>query len=272
MKHSNFDLILLGISILQGISLYYWAILFSELSTIANALIFGIELFFFYFNPIVITHNFLHTPFFKSQALNRLFATLNSMNLGLPQILYKYHHLNHHRFNNSLEDPSSTYLFGKNQKQEHWISYSAFSLFREGTQKAWSLTLQKNEGHLLYTELAAVISFWFFLFILDKKFFFYVYLPLFYFGWFLAHVENYYEHYRAKSPSDRFGNAVSFYPKWYNLIMFNEGYHQEHHIAPQEHWSKRPETQVRYAGQTAKAGAFKAKLPPLLGMFDPEDK
>lgn len=268
MKYSKLDLILAATALIQGISLIAWANTFHELSFNQNASIFCIELLLYYFNPIVITHNFLHTPFFKSEFLNRAFCNLNSMNLGIPQILYKYHHLNHHRHNNSLDDPSSTYLFGKNNQQENWITYCAFSLFRDGTQKAWAQTLQKKEGHLLANEMIAVVIFWMLLLFINWKFFLIVYAPLFYAGWFMAHMENYFEHFKAKTPSDRFGNAVSFYPRWYNILMFNEGYHQEHHISPQEHWTKRPEGREKFKNQMMKAGAYQAKLPPLLGMFE----
>ena len=268
MKFSKYDFILVMIAFIQGCSLLLWARSFEDFSFFINALIFGIELFLFYYNPIVITHNFLHVPFFKSSFLNRLFSTFNSMNLGLPQILYKYHHLNHHRHNNSLEDPSSTYLFGKNEKQESWITYSAFSLLRDGTRQAWLQTLKKKEGNLLLSEIIAVIVFWGLLAYINWKFFLFLYLPLFYCGWFLAHLENYFEHFKARSPSDRYGNAVSFYPNWYNFLMFNEGYHQEHHISPQEHWSNRPQTKMKYIEQMKRAGAYEAKYPPLLGMFE----
>ncbi|HXH75142.1 MAG TPA: fatty acid desaturase [Bacteriovoracaceae bacterium] len=268
MKHSRLDLILVVSSIFQWVGLLLWCGHFEQLSYISHAGLFFLFLILFYFNPIVVTHNFLHTPFFKMAPINRAYSIFNSMNLGLPQILYKYHHLNHHRHNNSMEDPSSTYLFGKAGIQEHWISYSAFSLFRDGTKQAWIQSIQKKEGHILAAEIIAVILYWSALIIMSWKFFLIIYLPMFYFGWFLAHIENYFEHYKATAPSNRFGNAVSFYPRWYNLIMFNEGYHQEHHISPQEHWTKRPSTQTRYETQMKESGAFKASKPPLLGMFE----
>jgi fatty acid desaturase len=167
-----------------------------------------------------------------------------------------------------MEDPSSTYLFGKNNKQEHWIPYCAFSLLRDGTQKAWAQTLQKKEGHILAAEIISVVIFCGLLLWIDWQFFLCAYAPLFYCGWFLAHIENYFEHYKAAAPADRFGNAVSIYHGLYNILMFNEGYHQEHHISPQEHWTKRPETKMRFDDQMKKAGAYEAKWPPLLGMFE----
>lgn len=148
------------------------------------------------------------------------------------------------------------------------MPYSAFSLLRDGTRQAWIQTLQKKEGHILGLEILAVIIYWLFILSLNWQFFLCAYLPLFYVGWFLAHMENYFEHFKASSPADRFGNAVSFYHPFYNRIMFNEGYHQEHHISPQDHWTLRPKTRDRYAEKMQSAGAYVAKYPPLLGMLE----
>ena len=55
---------------------------------------------------------------------NRAFAIVNSANLFLPQVLYKYHHLTHHQYandpvrNGTTLDPSSTYRYGRNGRQE----------------------------------------------------------------------------------------------------------------------------------------------------------
>jgi fatty acid desaturase len=245
-----------------------WALNFERLEFLYNTLTFLGMLFLGYYNPIVITHNFLHTPFFESSRLNRLFSLFNTMNMGLPQIIYKYHHLNHHRYNNSLEDPSSTFLYGKNNQQEYWIWYSALSFFRDGTQKAWKIAVEKGESNILYSELAMALAFWSFFCLVSWKFFVFAYIPFYLCQWFLAHVENYYEHFKASNPTSRYANSVSFYPRWYNLFMFNEGYHQEHHISPQEHWTKRPDVRERYKEQMNTAGAYQAKLPPLLGMLE----
>ena len=259
---------MVSIVVIQWILFIIWAMNFESLGFVFSILIFFGMLFLCYYNPIVITHNFLHTPFFESPKLNRAFSMFNSMNMGLPQIIYKYHHLNHHRYNNSLEDPSSTFLYGKNNQQEHWIWYSALSFFRDGTQKAWIIAVEKGESHILYSELAMAVGFWSFFCLVSWKFFVFAYIPLYLCQWFLAHVENYYEHFKASNPTNRYANSVSFYPRWYNLFMFNEGYHQEHHISPQEHWTKRPEVSEKYKEQMNAAGTYKAKMPPLLGMLE----
>ena len=268
MRYSNKDLILFFISLIQFIGLSHWCVYFHGFSLFENVGLFIINTIVFYFNPIVITHNFLHTPFFKSDRINNLFTIFNSMNLGLPQILYKYHHLTHHRYNNGLEDPSSTYLYGKNGQQENWIKYSALGLFRDGTQKAWAMAIKKGEKTQLYLELVTVVGILVFWSMINYSWMLSIYLPLFFVGWFLAHLENYYEHYKATDKDDRHANSVSFYNKSYNILMFNEGYHQEHHCSPQTHWTKRPEVHQQLKEKMEEANYYVSKYPPLLGMFE----
>ncbi len=47
-----------------------------------------------------VAHNFIHTPFFRSRALNRLFAAYLSVLMGIPQGLWRERHLKHHRGDN----------------------------------------------------------------------------------------------------------------------------------------------------------------------------
>jgi len=35
-------------------------------------------------------------------------------------------------------------------------------------------------------------------------------------------------------------DSVSHYGRFYNLVTFNDGYHQEHHLSPATHWSQMP--------------------------------
>ena len=104
--------------------------------------------------------------------------------------------------------------------------------------------------------------------VIDWRWVLLAYVPAFYFGWFLALLENYFEHHRASNRHSRFADSVSYYGRWYNALMFNEGYHQEHHLKPHLHWTRRPDVRREHLDDFEEAGAYQARMPPILGFFD----
>jgi fatty acid desaturase len=240
--------------------------------------LFPLSVFLAWYNPIIATHNFLHTPFFRHDGLNRAFAALNSINLGLPQILYRFHHLNHHAHNNDrrgstgrTRDHGSTYAYGQDGRHEHVVAYCALALLRPGTTQAWKMAQRKGHGRQLAAELLTcaagllLIAWWSPLGLVVY------WLPVFYVGWFLAHMENYYEHVGA-DPDDRFANSVSYYGRLYNALLCNEGFHQEHHLRPQAHWTERPQVRVDWAAALDRPGRRIAHVPPLLGFLERRER
>ena len=269
MKYSKLDWVLVYLAFFQSACLLAWPLTLDRFGVVGHTLIFILQLALFYYNSIVITHNFLHTPFLKNSLMNKIFASFNSLNLGLPQILYRYHHLNHHKYNNTLKDPSSTKLYASPQREhEHWVTYCLFSLFREGTQMAYKEILKKGQLAELAAQVLVCLSFFTYLMIISPFFFFVFYVPFYILGWFLAHMENYFEHFHATDEHNFYANAVSYYGRIYNRLMFNEGYHQEHHLRPGLHWSKRPQVHKKFNSQMKKNKAYEAKYPPLLGFLD----
>jgi fatty acid desaturase len=71
----------------------------------------------------------------------------------------------------------------------------------------------------------------------EPRCFFCFLLPVWYGGQVLALAENWLEHHRA-TPGNRMADSVSCYGRIYNLIWFNNGYHQEHHFRPTVHWTR----------------------------------
>src|SRR5262245_27933212 len=273
-RYSPKDFVLVAIAAAQFIAMTMWAIAFRELSTGWNVAIFVVLTYVFYYNPIVVTHNFLHTPFFPSKWLNRAFPVLNSANLLLPQVLYKYHHLIHHQYandpirNGTTLDPSSTYRYGRNGEQEGYFKYSALGLFRDGTSNAYREAIKHGQRAQFWMECAAIVVTAVVWIAIDWQWLVLAFAPTFYCGWFLALLENYYEHHRATDPDSRLADSVSYYGRWYNLMMFNEGYHQEHHLKPHLHWTKRPRVHLEWQTKFKEAGAYEAGKPPLLGFLD----
>jgi fatty acid desaturase len=273
-RYSPRDSVLVLIATAQGAAMTAWAVWFDTLSLAANVVLFVVLSYVFYFNPIVVTHNFLHTPFFRRRWLNRAFPMLNSANLFLPQVLYKYHHLTHHQYandpirNGTTQDPSSTFRYGRGGQQEGFFSYSALGLFRDGTSNAYREAMRHGQRSQFWMELAAIVATAVFWLAIDWRWFLLAFIPTFYAGWFLALLENYYEHHRATDPDSRWADSVSYYGRWYNLMMFNEGYHQEHHFKPHLHWTRRPQVHVEWKGKFKEAGAYEARTPPLLGFLE----
>jgi fatty acid desaturase len=276
-RYSGWDSILAAFPLLQFGLMVVWAKIFPELSIDQNISLIAPAALLFYFNPIVVTHNFLHTPFFRTKILNLLFSLLNSINLLLPQSLYKHHHLLHHRYNNdptaqgTTQDPSSTWRYGRRGAQEHWLPYCALSLLRDSTSLAFAELKRRGDLPLFYSELSICLASFGAWLIYDWRFALAAVLPTFYLGWFLAHLENYFEHHLARDPHDRFANSVSVLSPGYNLLMFNEGYHQAHHITPSRHWTLRPTVHARYAEKMKESKARLALWPPLLGFFESPD-
>jgi len=273
-RHSRRDAVPFAVTLLQAALTVFLAAHWSALDTVERLAAVPLGIALAWYNPIIATHNFLHTPFFASEAANRVYAALNSINLGLPLTLYRFHHLNHHAHSNDrrgadgrTKDLGSTYAHGRHGQHEPVLSYCALSLFRPGTSAAWHAARRKGHGGQLAIELGAcllgigLLAWW------SPAFWLTWWLPTFYGGWFLAHLENYYEHVGAE-PTQRLANSVSYYGRLYNALLCNEGYHQEHHLRPQAHWTERPRIRAEFAAALDHPARRIARVPPLLGFLD----
>jgi fatty acid desaturase len=268
MKYSKYDAILSFLAVSTLFFYFWWCVAFEDLSVGTNIALGALGVFLYWFNTLVIQHNHIHTPFFKNGILNRLLELVISSSQGMPYILFSVQHMHHHAHSNSLKDYSSTYRYGKNGENENWLTYCLFSPYREGSTEVVKMILKKGRARELFTELFVVVmtvSIWIYL---DTVWFLTCFLPVFFMGWFLNSMENYFEHKAAKDPGNRFSNSVSYYGRLYNKLFCNEGYHQEHHIEPQTHWTGRPDVRVRYYNKLEQNDLTISKFPPLLGYLD----
>jgi fatty acid desaturase len=84
LRHSNKDAVLILLS------LAYASLLFA----FPSVPLIGLGLWWI---ANTVAHNFIHTPFFRSRALNRLYSIYLSALMGFPQELWRERHLRHHR-------------------------------------------------------------------------------------------------------------------------------------------------------------------------------
>ena len=82
-RHSPWDAVLIGLSMLHALLLWF----VPSLPLTAVLL---------WWNSNTISHNFIHLPFFRDQRLNRIYALYLSLVLGFPQTLWRDRHLAHH--------------------------------------------------------------------------------------------------------------------------------------------------------------------------------
>jgi hypothetical protein len=82
-RFSHWDALLVALTAAHGVTLALWPV--------APVIAVGV-----WWNSNTIAHNFIHRPFFRSAALNRLFSAALSVLLGIPQALWRDRHLAHH--------------------------------------------------------------------------------------------------------------------------------------------------------------------------------
>jgi fatty acid desaturase len=245
-RYTGYDALpaLCGVGI---VALIFWTFLFfSSLSWWVLAPAFVAIAWSYCWNMQCISHNFIHNPFFTDPWLNRAYSVLETLALGVPHILYHHYHMNHHFGDSDAKGPngttrdwSSIYRYGSNGKPEGFWRYSLISFFRVEVGPVLRTVARHGKGQLFQTavETLALVVFWAAMAFVNWRYFAFFYLPSYYIGWVLSYMEGYLEHYGAQ-PGNPYANSVSSYNWLYNLLWFNNGYHQEHHWDPKVHWTK----------------------------------
>lgn len=297
-KVSPRDSILATFSVAHFVFSFYFAASWDEAGTVARLAGFLTLVVMMTYNIIVVSHLFTHVPWFAVPFLNSITSFLNSVNIGQSVQAYQLTHVrNHHRHNNdtlgkdkTTRDFSSTYRRGKKGDHEALLPYifgGAFSslvdrardfvaitrLWRVGPNEVRLLSLATRAPHRRKRELTQIqldrvghcgslVVFA----LISWQWTLVAYLPAYFLALTLVNVQNYYRHYGA-DPGNRVADSVSHYGWLYNLVTFNDGYHQEHHLKPNAHWSQLPEVYRRYRSELDDARRIVSPVPAMLGFF-----
>lgn len=191
-------------------------------------------------------HYHIHRPLFNSPRLNRWYELVCVLPCLVGFQEYKHIHLEHHKYVNDapvggmVGDPVSTYRWGKGGAEEPMVSYALKGVFRnvfmgDNLRPTARVMDRQKYTHELWVKgivLVAVLA--------ANPAFFPLYLGLLYAAWTLNWLLSYCEHHGAADPTDERRDSVSCYNRVYNFLLFNTGYHQEHHYRPGMHWTKLP--------------------------------
>ncbi|HWU87686.1 MAG TPA: fatty acid desaturase [Kofleriaceae bacterium] len=245
---------------------------YRRLSPLALVALFP-ALFALYLQNAGANHNHYHTPFFRARWLNILTSMGFSMTAS-PKTPYNVGHGMHHATAESWNDMSILGMMGL-RRPPHKQVLAALSFVAESfglrylisiyllerrpleqvakiaapkqPEVALEVLKQLKEPETLRRtklDLAAWLGFRIVLCAIDWKFFLLYFLPCTYVIDMIRQGENYFQHWGAVDPNDRKRDSVSCYGTLYNLLTFNLGYHQEHHLRPGVHWLKLPRTTV----------------------------
>jgi fatty acid desaturase len=185
-------------------------------------------------------HEFVHLSGNKDTLLIRALSFWVTLFCGIPFDGYRWHHYTHHRFNNGLEDYSTTWKISAEGKlvSRNWFGYSV----------GWPVQLLKGRADLIKQLRNSSAPVWIQQRIQREKVFLaavyllvfifnwrlgLLYLALTYLGWALVTLHNYGQHLPVKSEG---AYATSFQSRWYNLLFCNNGIHFEHHAEPGVIW------------------------------------
>src|SRR6516225_4296460 len=242
-RYSAFDAIpaLCGVGL---VVLLFWSFLcFSTMSWWLVGAAFVAVTWSYCWNLQCISHNFIHNPFFTRQWLNRAFGVLETLTIGVPHVLYHHYHMNHHWGDNDAKDAdgntkdwSSIYRHSRDDNPEPFWRYVFLSFFRVEVMPVLRVTARQRQLPQLAFESLALGGFWALMAWVNWRYLVFFYLPSYYLGWTLSYAEGYLEHYGCQ-PGNQYANSVSSYNRLYNLLWFNNGYHQEHHFDPKTHWT-----------------------------------
>jgi len=302
-KYSRLDAAMLALSVVQFVVMLLTAVIWERLSLLGWAAAFMLLVVVTVYNIVVVSHLFTHTPWFNSPLLNRLVSMLNSVNMGQSVQAYQLSHVrNHHRYNNDQKGPdgktrdsSSTFRDGVGSDHDGLLHYAVVGAVETLTSigrallsvtRLWRVSPHEQNLLPLFTKSAATRAWELRQVQLDRmvhfaaislflaiswKWFLLCYLPAFVLSLMLVNMQNYYEHYGA-APQNKYANSVSYYGRLYNLLTFNDGFHQEHHLRPRAHWTEMPRMRRAFAPRLDQVERIISPVPAMLGAFHRQRK
>lgn len=252
---------------------------FSERVLWANLLLGGLYALLRSWNINGVSHNFLHTPYFRWKPLNYAFSLLESVAIGFSQTYYTWIHLRHHEGNSdrpaaggTTRDWLSIYRHGIGGEPEALWSYVFRGPFRDEGGSIYQALKAKRPFDALWgrIEIAAFAVFVVALATIDWKAVLFL-LPFYYLGECLSQLNGYYEH-LGGNPDVPIAWGVSTYAPVYNLTWFNNGHHAEHHYRPTVHWTRLPALRRAIAGEQSAAGTHIIGTAHALGFVASENR
>jgi fatty acid desaturase len=226
-----------------------------------------------------VSHNFIHTPYFRPRWLNYAFSLLESIAIGFSQTYYDWIHMRHHVGNSDRQDEHgetvdwiSLYRHGKDGKPESVWGYTFLSVFRDNIGDVHKAIAKSSpfDARWARFELWTFLALAFAALVYNWKALLFL-VPFYYLGNCLSSLNGYYEHFNG-NPDVPLAWGVSSYNNLYNFLWFGNGYHAEHHYRPRMHWTNMRRFHEQIKQEQERAGVHSITTCHALGFLAKENR
>ena len=226
-----------------------------------------------------VSHNFIHTPYFRPRGLNYAFSLLESLAIGFSQTYYDWIHMRHHVGNSDRQDEHgetvdwiSLYRHGKDGKPESVWGYTFLSVFRDNIGDVHKAIAKSSpfDARWARFELWTFLALAFAALVYNWKALLFL-VPFYYLGNCLSSLNGYYEHFNG-NPDVPLAWGVSSYNNLYNFLWFGNGYHAEHHYRPRMHWTNMRRFHEQIKKEQERAGVHSINTCHALGFLAKENR
>lgn len=206
-------------------------------------------------------HNHVHREIFRIEFMNRWFSRIWPLVGGWPALFWKHSHATIHHENILNPEDWTLPRHNANDEVENILIYSLLFWPWRCAPCLWRDFRNGRNDELTETnaikELIIFLLLWSIPFLIDP----FMALLLWVFPQLVANVAvmcpgMYAQHFGCYEPSEEraYSHSNTFLSRFFNLTMFNIGYHIEHHQWPNVHWSALPRVHERMKGNIVQDG------------------
>lgn len=202
-------------------------------------------------------HSHAHKPIFKSDPLNRWFGRLWTVPGGIPSFWWRYKHLAvHHSHLGEERDWVQPLRRADGRYENMWIYIFLYWPWRWGYHFSRELRdAPVSMRRRAFWELALFAVPFSIPFFVDPWMALGLWLfPAWVGGSVIMGMGMYAQH-AGGTDENRFSHTTTFLSHFFNLTMFNAGFHVEHHEKPAVHWSELPRLHAAMKPELIAGGA-----------------
>lgn len=191
-------------------------------------------------NIMIFLHEASHDLISNNKSINKFSGLLSNLFLGIPVFTsFRHYHKYHHTNLNTELDADvplkiESIIFSNPIGKFSWLLFQPFLY----TLRPLFIPKQPKIKFESILNIIAIILVDLYLYLNYPYALLYLLLCTYFtFSLTIFSTQTFYEHYQLNDSNEE---TFSYYNKWYNMFLFNYGYHKEHHDFPLVNWYNLP--------------------------------